>query len=263
MCQGDVGAALLRVVLGEGVEDDPGFRPGYCNDFFGKLKNCVLHRVSQVDRSDESLLVLHHPDHPLHQVGDIAEGAGLGTVAEDGDIFIFQGLEDEVGNDPAVVLGHPGTVGVEDADDADVHVVLAVIVHHQGLGHPFPLVVAAADADGVDVAPVSLALGVHLGVAVDLGGGCLQDAGLHPFGHAQHVDHAHDAGLDGLDRVVLVVHRRGGAGQVVDAINLQEDRLDDVVTDQLEAVAVHQMDDVVFAAGEEVVQTDDIVSFIQ
>ena len=138
-----------------------------------------------------------------------------------------------------------------------------MIVHHQCFRHPFALVVAAADADRVDVAPVVFGLGVNLGVAVNLRGGGLQDASLDPFGHSQHVDRAHHAGLDGLDRVVLVMHRRGGAGQVIDAVHLQQDRLDDVMADQLEAVVVHQVDDVVLAAGEEIVQADHVVTLTE
>ena len=53
----------------------------------------------------------------------------------------------------------------------------------------------------------------------------------------------------------------GGAGQVVDAVNLKQDRLGYIMADKLEAMIVHQMNDVVFTAGEEVVQADDVISF--
>lgn len=84
----------------------------------------------------------------------------MGTVAEDGDILVAQGLKYEVGYHPSVVFRHAGAIGVEDADDTDIDVVLTVVVHHQGFGHPFAFVVAAADADRVDVAPVVLFLGM-------------------------------------------------------------------------------------------------------
>src|SRR6185369_896738 len=177
-----------------------------CNDFLGKLKDCVLHRISKVDRADE-VAAFHHPDHAFHQVVHITEGAGLGTVTVYCDVLVSQGLQDEVGDHPAVVLGHSGTIGVKDTNDADVHLVLAVIVHHQCFRYSFALVIAAADADRVDVAPVILGLGVYLGIAIDLRGGGLEYAGLDPLGHSQHVDGAHHAGFSGLDRVVLVMNR--------------------------------------------------------
>ena len=48
--------------------------------------------------------------------------------------------------------------------------VLAVVVKEQGFGAALAFVVAAADADGVDVAPVGFDLRVHGGVAIDLAG---------------------------------------------------------------------------------------------
>ena len=256
--QGDVRLTLFGVVRRQRPVNDPRGGAGEPHDPFGELADGGLRRVPQVDRADEPV-ALHHPHHPLHEVGDEAEGAGLGTVAVHRDLLPFQRLHDEVGDDPAVVLRHARAVGLEDPDDPDIHAVLPVVVHHQGLGHPFPFIIAAPDADGVHVPPVRLRLRVHLGVAVHLGGGRLQDPRADPFREPEHIDGPQDARLDGLHRVVLVVDRRGGAGQVVDPVHLQEDRFRDVVAHQFEPVVVHEVDDVVLAAGEEVVQADDVV----
>ena len=145
----------------------------------------------------------HHPHEAFDQVVDIAETAGLAAVAVDGDVLAAQRLDDEVAHHPAVVRMHARAVGVEDADDLDVEVVLAVIVEEQGFGAAFALVVAAADADGIDPAPVAFRLRMHFRVAVDLAGGGLQDARLQPLGQTQHVDRTVHAGLGGLHRVVL------------------------------------------------------------
>lgn len=134
-----------------------------------------------------------------------------------------------------------------------------MVVHHQDFADQFDFVVATADADGVDVAPVHLGLGTHMGVAADLGGGGLQDTGFKPFRQSQHVDAAHDAGFDRLDQVILVMHGGGGTGQVVDPIDLKQDRLGYIMPDKLEAMAAHQMYDVVFAACEEVVKAKDVM----
>ena len=100
---------------------------------------------------------------------------------------------------------------------------------------------------------------MDLRIAVDLGGGRLKDPGLHPFGQPQGVDRAHDAGLDRLDRVVLVMNGRCRTGEVVDLIHFQVDGVDDVVTDAFKVRISQEMADVVLAAGEEVVEAQDLL----
>ncbi len=68
--------------------------------------------------------------------------------------------------------------------------------------------------------------------------------------------------LVGFDGVVLIMARRGGAGQVVDFVNLQQDRLGNIVADELEIRPAQQMRDVDLLAGEEVVEADHVVPFI-
>ena len=90
----------------------------------------------------------------------------------------LQRLDDEVADHAAVVGVHARAVGVEDAHDLDVELVLAVVVEEQGFGAALAFVVAAADADGVDVAPVVFGLRMDSGIAIDLAGGGLEDARL-------------------------------------------------------------------------------------
>ena len=105
-------------------------------------------------------------------------------------------------------------------------------------------------------------LRMHFGIAVHFAGRGLQDLRPAAFGHAQHVDRAHHRSLHRLDRVVLVVARRGGAGQVVDLVDFQQDRLRDVVPNQLEVRLAEQVRDVRLLAGEEVVEADDVVPLV-
>ncbi len=56
---------------------------------------------------------------------------------------------------------------------------------------------------------------------------------------------------------------RGGAGEVVDLIDLEEDRLGDVVADDLEVGMGDEGVEVFAAAGEEVVEAEDLVVFVQ
>ena len=160
----------------------------------------------------------------VDEVGDVAEAAGLLAVAEDGEGLAAEGLAHEGGHDAAVVEPHARAVGVEDADDLGLDAVVAVVGHGHGLGEALGLVVAAAGADRVDVAPVVLALGMDLGVAVDLGGAGQQEAGVLGLGQAERVVRAERADLERRDRVRQVVDRAGGAGEVEDVVDRAVDR---------------------------------------
>ena len=104
-----------------------------------------------------------------------------------------------------------------------------------------PFVVTGPGADRIDRPAIALGLRVDLGIAVDLAGRGLQHLGAAALGHAQHVDRPHHRGLHGLDGVVLVVARRGRAGQIVDLVHFQPDRQGDVVADQLEVGPVQEV----------------------
>jgi len=77
------------------------------------------------------------------------------------------------------------------------------------------------------------------------------------------MDRTEDRGLDRFDRVVLVVGWRSGAGEIVDAIDLEFERLRDIVADELEIRVYHQMRDVAFSPGEIVIQANDFVSLVE
>jgi hypothetical protein len=59
------------------------------------------------------------------------------------------------------------------------------------------------------------------------------------------------------------VNWRRRAGKVVDLVYLEEERVDDVVADYLESSVSEQVLHVAAAAGEEIVDAQDVVSFLQ
>lgn len=199
---------------------------------------------------------VHQEDKTVDQVVDVLERPGLRTVTVDGHVLALEGLDDKVRDDATVVRVHPGSEGVEDTSDTDVDAVLVHIPVGKGLGDTLALVVTSSDTGTVDVTPAAkhvrdintrtratqafqsnslvLMLGVNLGVTVNLGSGRDQEPSLGPLGQSEHVHGTHERGLDGLDGVVLVVRGGGGAGQVVDLVDLDEEGLDDVVPDHLE-----------------------------
>src|SRR6476469_8615720 len=59
------------------------------------------------------------------------------------------------------------------------------------------------------------------------------------------------------------MHRRGRAGQIVDLVYLDEERLGDVRPERLEALIIEQVLDILSSAGEEVVQAYYVVTLCQ
>ena len=235
--------------------DDLRARPGDLDDGLRELEQRELVRIADVHRL--VIAGLGEADDAVDQVADEAERTGLGPVAEDGDRPVLQRLAHEGRDGAAVVRAHPGAVGVEDADDRGVHALLAVVGHRERLGVALGLVVDAARADRVDVAPVALGLRVDLRVAVDLGGRGGQEARAVQLGQAERVVGAVGADLERVQRQPQVVDRRGGRGEVVDEVDrlVDEERLDDVL------VQVHELGradvlDVGEGAGLEVVDAD-------
>ena len=172
-------------------------------------------------------------------------------------------LNDEIRDDPSVVGIHSGPIGVEYPDDFDPYSVLAVIVHKESFGTALSLVVARPQSDRVHIAPICLLLRMHHRIAVYLAGRSLQDFGLGAFGQPEHMDGSHDRGFQGLDRVVLVMNGRCGAGEVVYFVDFGMVRLDDIVAYQFEMVVFQQVADIVLTAGEVIVHADDVVPFAQ
>jgi hypothetical protein len=67
------------------------------------------------------------------------------------------------------------------------------------------------------------------------------------------------AGLDGLNRVVLVMDRRSGTGQVVDLVHLDIQGEIDVMPKQLESAMVEQVRDPVPGGRVKIVHTQDFM----
>lgn len=100
-------------------------------------------------------------------------------------------------------------------------------------------------------------------VAVHLAGAGEQEPGADALGEAQHVERAHHVGLDRLHGVVLVVHGRRRARQVVDPVHLQQDGLHHVVPDHLQRRVPGLVRQVLLPPREEVVHHHHAVAALQ
>ena len=204
------------------------------------------------------LVGVREAEDAVDEVGDVAEAACLEAVAVDGEGLAGEGLEHEVGDDAAVVGLQARAVGVEDAHRAGVEGVVAAPGGDDGLGEALGLVIDGARADGVDAAPVGFDLGMDLGVAVALGCGGVEEAGVILAREVEDVDGADGAGEEGFGAEAGVVHGRGGRGEVedeVDGAGIEGEG--DVVIEEGEARVGGEVREVGEVAGGEVVDAED------
>src|SRR4051794_2615465 len=224
----DVGPALLGVVGRQRLVDDLRARAGHVDHGLGEFEQRELVGVPDVHRI--VLTGLGQGDDPADEIVDVAERPRLAAVAEHGDRTVGQRLAQERRDRAAVVRAHPRPIRVEDPDDRRVHALLAVVGHRQRLGVALGLVVDAARADRIDVAPVALGLRMDLRVAVHLARRGQQEPRPMRLGQPQRVVRPVRADLQRVQRQAQVVDRRRRRGQVVDEVDrlLDEVRLDDV-----------------------------------
>jgi hypothetical protein len=158
---------------------------------------------------------------------------------------------------------HPGSIGIEDSYNPNIHVVLAMIVEAKGLCTSLSLIIAGPDADGIHVPPIGLGLGMGGRIAIDFTCRGLEDLGLDSLGQSEHVNSPEDTGLDRLHWIELIMNGRCWTGEIIYLIHFQKYRVDQVMTDDFEALVPHEVKDISFLTCIIIVQTNDVGSFPQ
>ena len=95
-----------------------------------------------------------------------------------------------------LVQAHPRAVGIEDADDLGVELVIAVVGRRHRLGESLGLVVHAAWSHRIHVAPVGFLLRMLQRIAVDLRGRGEDEARVFLLGEPQRLVRAERADLE-------------------------------------------------------------------
>ena len=260
--QGYVGSALGGVVFGKRCFYKSRGGSSLLKNFFGQLPNGEFRWIAQVDWPN-GVFLFHYPDHALHQVVDVAKGAGLGAIAVKGDVFSLEGLHDEVRNNSPVVRAHPGAIGVENSNDANIHTVFSMVVEKKSFRTSLPLVVAGSGANRVYVPSVGFRLRVYVRVSVYFRGGSLQDTSLHSFGQTQAIDGSHDRSFRRLDGIVLVMNGRSRASEVEDSVDLRLERIHYVVPKEFKSPLFQQVFHIASTPREEVVQAEYVMALVE
>src|SRR6185503_4962922 len=126
----DVGLSLARIVSGQWQMSEARLRFTDLDHFFSQLLDRELTGIAEIHRVVQ-IFGVHEPDESLEKVVDITERTRLFAFAVERQRLASQSLHDEVRNHPTIVLQHAWSIRVENARDANVDVVLTVIVGHQ------------------------------------------------------------------------------------------------------------------------------------
>mmetsp|Transcript_13758 Transcript_13758/g.22442 ORF Transcript_13758/g.22442 Transcript_13758/m.22442 type:complete len:213 (-) Transcript_13758:435-1073(-) len=113
--------------------------PAHIPNLRREVLDRVLFRIPNINGSITPSI--HELDQSVDQIVHVLKAARVRAVAVDGNVLVLEGLDYEVGYDPAVVGVHAGSECVEDAGDADGDVVLVAVGAHHGFGDAFSFVV--------------------------------------------------------------------------------------------------------------------------
>ena len=92
---------------------------------------------------------MHQSQKTIDQIVDIAERPGLGTVTVNGQGFILQGLQNEVGYPPTIIRMLIGAIGIEYSGNLYPQFVLPQIIKEKRLRAALALVITGPGPYGV------------------------------------------------------------------------------------------------------------------
>jgi len=90
------------------------------------------------------------------------------NLSENSNVLSPQSLDNKIADDTTIVNCHPRSIGVENTRDSNINLVLPVVVHHEGFGNSFPLVITASYANWIYISPVAFGLRMVRRVAIRL-----------------------------------------------------------------------------------------------
>lgn len=214
--------------------------------------------VAEIDRL--GVVAVHERNETINEVRHVLKRARRVAIAVDGKVFVFERLQDEIGNYAAVVPVHTRAICVEYPRNTHINIILAFITVAECLANALAFVVAGPRALAVDMAPVCFFLRVLLWIAVDFRSRGEQETGLDSLGQPKHVVGSKEACFEGLDGVGLVVDGASGASEMVDLVDLDQDAIHNVMADELKVRVAQPHADVGLGAGVVVVDANNVMA---
>ena len=123
---GNIRPALLGIVLRQGFVANLALRTVTANTFWAHSR---IVNSTGLPMFTGRLRRSGQPHESVDLIADVAEASGLVAVAVNRQVFAQQSLLHEIGNHSSVIHLHARPIGIEDADNARVHFVIAVEGH--------------------------------------------------------------------------------------------------------------------------------------
>src|SRR5580704_5147518 len=226
-------------------------------DFFG---------VANVHDLADGPVGVHQANEAFNGVADVAEAAGLLTVAIDLDGLAVECLLDEIGQDHAVTTGLARTYGVEQADHDDGELFFFPIGEREKFIESFGGGVAPTAFGGGAEDKVGVFVERDVGVlAVDFGSGGGEDEFAFLAGGFEDALSAVDIGFNGTHGAFHDELDADSGGKVDDDVGIvhefcEELKVFDVIEMIFHLAGSLKMANVIHASGGEVVEQNDTIA---
>ena len=257
----DIRLANLRIILRQRLVNNLALAARQVNDFTSEPLHRDLFRIPNVHRRH---VIRHHQlVNPFDEIGDIADAARLVALAEHCDIFVPQRLRHECRDRTAIINAHPLPICIKDPGNSRVELMIAMVGHRHRFSETLRLVVDTAWPNRIDVSPIRFGLGMNERIAVDLRGRSKEESSILFLSEAKRLVSSEGADLERLNGELQIVDGTRRRGEMKDEIDLPfyEKVVRDIVVNELEAGISREMGDVIGAARDQVVNTDDRVLF--
>src|ERR1700751_4798526 len=232
-------------------------------DAFRKFVDGQFGRVPDICR--KMLVGLAEFVDSIDEIGNVTEAACLLPVTVHRNWLTAERLKHEIRERAAIVEPHARTIGIEDAHDMRVDIVVAVIGHGDGLREPFRFVIDAARSDGIHMPPVGLALGRDVRIAVAFARRSEQKLGAFGLGEFERVHRGNGTNLEGFEWKLQIVRRTGGRSEVENIANLAlySNGFRNVLPFETESRIPSQVAKVAFVSGDQIVKREHLPAFRQ
>ena len=204
------------------------------------------------------------PQNPIYLIAHVTKTACLAAVAINRKILSPQRLPHKIRNHPSVFDLHPRPVGIEDAQNPRVHLVIAAIGHGCRFRKPLRLVVYRPRPDRVYVPPIRLGLRMHRRIAVAFRCRRHHELRTAPPGRFERFKRPVRSHPQGGDPMFGIVHRTRRTGEVKHIIQgAPLAGLANIFLHEFKSGVTLQMLDISEPSSQQIVRRDHGIAFAQ
>ena len=131
-----------------------------------EFKHCMLFSISEIKYLARCTRLKHGQQQAIDQVAYIANAACNTTISINGQRLIEQCLGNEIRDHAAIIELTIGAVGIENAHNTRIELILPVVFHGQRFAKTLAFIITCTWPNRIDVAPVIFALWMHERISI-------------------------------------------------------------------------------------------------